>query len=382
MKCTDLSPQAKKIVDKFIQDRITQPDTFNSTIHEKDEMYLYILQHSFSNGNKDCAYFHYLQNGEQMIDAVRQIIKWGFGSFNNLSSFLDFACGYGRFMRFLTQELPVERIRASDINADAVRIQVEQFGISGIVSVLIPEDHRDNNVYDCIFVASLFSHLPEKTFIGWLKRLYNMLTPEGLLIFSVHDVDIMPPNLHMSDNGIIFIESESSPLNKSYYGTTYVTESFVRNVINTTSGQKDSYCRIVKGLSGFQDIYVISRNPKRNFSTLDFHLGLQGYLDTCTLNDNGEVCFNGWAADFSKNPSGIKDVQIIVNGPTVKHCLPNYERPDVAEHFKDERGYNSGWLCCLQKDSIAPTDFVIVKITSYSNSELILRIGTLESMLK
>jgi len=379
---SSLSKQGGKIVDTFIKNQIKEPDSFNSTISEKDDMYFYLLDVGF-NGNKDCAFLQYLNSGKQMMDAVRQIITWGFGSLENISSFLDFACGYGRSMRFLIQEFPAEKIWASEINEDAVKFQVEQFKVNTIVSVIIPEEYQDKNKYDCIFVGSLFSHLPKRTFIGWLKGLYNMLTPDGLLIFTVHDVDVMPQNLRMSQDGILFIhESENQSLDKNDYGATYVTESFVKKIIAGISGRENSYCRIIKGLWSFQDLYVITRNYKRDFSTLELSIGLNGYLDKCTLMENGDVFLSGWAADFTKNASGIKDVQIIINDQIVKHCLPSYERPDVANHFRDSRGYLSGWSCNLESGTFKLSDYVIVKIISKNNTELIPGLGTLALMLK
>ena len=317
-----------------------------------------------------------------MIDVVRQIVEWGFGGFEKLSSFLDFACGYGRFMRFLVQEMPAERIWASDIYADAVKFQEEQFGVHGIVSTPEPEDYKNDHKYDCIFVASLFTHLSEKTFAGWLHRIYDLLTPEGLLLFSVHDVAVMSEEYQIGPCGITFIpESESRSLDKDSYGTTYVTQSYVEKVIEEISQHKASFCCIRKGLWRFQDLYIVSRNPETNFSTLDVNLGPYGYFSCCSLKEKREYCFEGWAADFGKD-TWIKDVQIIVNGRIVQQCIPLYERPHVVKHYRDESGRNSGWSCCLPKESLNPADIIIIKIINSVNFEKVLWFGTWESMLK
>ncbi|MBO1346566.1 MAG: hypothetical protein EBE86_003795 [Hormoscilla sp. GUM202] len=54
---------------------------------------------------------------------VEQIINWKFKGWDRMmeSAFLDFACGYGRFTRFLVQEMSPDRILVSDIYSEAAR---------------------------------------------------------------------------------------------------------------------------------------------------------------------------------------------------------------------------------------------------------------------
>lgn len=374
----NISAKTNSIIRAFVQDQIKIPDTFNSTISENDEMYLFPLGRF--KGNKDRACIEYLVTGKQSMDIIRQIIQWKFKSFDNLSAFLDFASGYGRFTRHLIQEFPADRIWVCDIYADAIKFQTEQFRVHGIVSVPNPKDYHDDKGYDCIFVASLFSHLPEKTFASWLKKLYDLLTPRGLLIFSVHDFAVLPPHLKMREEGILYIpESESRSLNKDYYGTTYVNESFVSSVINELTGISQYY-RKKRGLWWYQDIYIISKDKNVNFSSLDLLPGPSGYLDSCILNKADEIHFNGWSADFSKDTS-IKDIRILINGATVHRCLPCYDRPDVAEAFQDNKGLKSGFSCYLKKNIVKPTDIIMVKIINSRDIEYVLRVGTLGSIL-
>ena len=373
-----LSAENNLIIRTFVQDQIEKPDMFNSTISENDEMYLFALQHF--NGNRDRAYVELLTTGKQGMDVIRQIIHWNFKGFDNVSAFLDFASGYGRFTRFLIQELPAKYVWICDIYEDAVKFQQEQCGVHGVVSVPDPEDFTVNKKYDCIFVASLFSHLPENFFIGWLKRLYELLTPEGLLIFSVHDVAVLPPYLEMEEKGILFIrESESRSLNKSDYGTTYVTESFVGNIIESITGEP-CYFRKKRGLWWFQDLYIIPKNPYKDFGNLDLSQGPSGYVDSCVLTDSNEIRFDGWAADVGKD-TFIKDIQIIIDGDVVHRCLPSHDRPDIAEAFQDDKGLKSGFSCNIPRNIVRPSDIVIVKVINSRNIEHIVRIGTLESIL-
>lgn len=373
-----LSAVNNAIIRAFVADQVPNAKTFNSNISKNDEMYLFALQHF--QGSEDRACIELLTTGKQSMDILRQVVQWHFGGFENISAFLDFASGYGRLTRFLTQELPPEHIWICDIYEDAVRFQQEQFGVHGILSVLNPEDMRSERTYDCIFVASLFSHLPEIKFVGWLERLYGMLAPTGVMIFSVHDAAVLPPGMAMGETGFLFIpESESRSLDRSDYGTTYVTESFVRTVIRKITGGT-CYYRKKRGLWWFQDFYIVSKNPNTAFHNLDISCGPPGYVDTCVMTEGNQILFEGWAADFDSG-STVKDIHILVNGALVSRCMPTYERPDIVAAFQDEKGLISGFSCRVPADKIRSSDIIIVKVINSKGLEHIIRIGTLDSLL-
>jgi 2-polyprenyl-3-methyl-5-hydroxy-6-metoxy-1,4-benzoquinol methylase len=364
----------------YFRSIVKNPDTFNRAVHQDDEMYLFIQEKL---RDREVGVFStYLESGKQMIDVLRHIVAWGFGGFEEVRSFLDFACGYGRFMRFLVQELPAERIWVSDIYAEAVKFQREQFGVNAMESTPRPQEYADSNRYDCVFVASLFSHLPEETFLGWLAKLYSLLKLEGLLVFSLNDVAIMPANLSMGSGGIVFVpESESRTLDKTSYGTTYVSSAFVDHAIRQLATPAPLYHRIPRGLWSAQDLYVVSRDSDRDFSNLDVSLGPSGNLDGCHLTDSGHYWFEGWAADFNKG-CRIHEVQILVNGELQQRCLPVVERPDVAAAYADEKGRYSGWSCGLQAKHLDPRDVIMVKIVNNKHCEKMLYFGTLQSVLQ
>jgi SAM-dependent methyltransferase len=361
----------------FVQDQIRLP-TFKASLSENDEMYLFALRSH--QGNKDRACIEILSTGKQSFNVVRSVAQWKFGGLSKINSFLDFASGYGRLTRFLVQELCPENIWVCDIYKNAVRFQAEQFGVNSIVSTLKPEDYHDKRRYDYIFVASLFSHLPEDSFIGWLRRLYDLLTPEGILVFSVHDTAIVPAHLKSGDKEIVFAaESESRTLDKNTYGTTYVSETFVRDVIAKVTG-KTVYHRKKRVLWSFQDVYVISKDERVDFTGLDISQGPSGYLEACRSSEEGKIHFIGWAADFSKNGS-IQDVQILINGKKVLSCMPTYDRPDVSEAFQNSQGLRSGFSCNLPKLSFKSDDIILVKIVNREGMDHVLRAGDFESIL-
>ncbi len=361
----------------FVEDQIGNRP-FNAVLSENDEMYLFALR--AHQGNKDRATIEILSTGKQSFNVVRSIVEWKFGGLSNVNSFLDFAGGYGRLTRFLVQYLSPSKIWACDIYQDALQFQSQQFGVNTLVSTLSPEDYHDKRRYDFIFVASLFSHLPEDNFIGWLSKLYNLLTPVGILVFSVHDTAVTPPHLGEGDKDILFAaESESRTLDKNIYGTSYVSENFVRGAILKATG-KTFYHREKRGLWSFQDVYVISKDDRVNFKDLDVSQGPSGYLDVCRITKDGELFFEGWAADFSKK-ADIKSVEILLNGKIILSCPSTNERLDVENAFQNRKGLHSGFSFTLPKENIQPEDVLLVKIVNTNGVDHVLRAGNLSSIL-
>ncbi len=382
----------------FIDSQTKVPVAFNANISVRDEMYWiglgwtgsdwtgldrdeinWIMDH-WIRENVDQACIEYLRSGKQMMDVVRQVIDWHFGGFDNVSTFLDFASGYGRFTRFLIQEISPQRVWSADIDEDAVEFQRQQFGVKGIVSVRKPDDYLDYRAYDYILVASLFTHLPEASFFGWLERLTCLLAPDGILMFSVNDTAIMPQNLTMDPKGILFIpQSETTRLNKTDYGTTYVTEAFVQSAVNEVTDGKLRCIRAPRGLMWYQDLYVIVNDSEKDFSDFVFCPGPTGVLDSCAVVDNREIHLSGWAADLCKDAC-TTEIHVYANGRLVSRCHPTHDRPDVVQMFQNSRVIRSGWSCRVRMRETKPADIVMIKAVNSKGMEWVVKIDALGAL--
>ena len=381
MSETNLDLVENPVIKAFIRDQAKFPEDFKLNICQDDEMYLFSLTNVADGDDGTRALVRYYAIGRSVLDTVKQVVAWHFGSFENVPSFLDFACGYGRFTRFLIQEMPPEKIWVSDIYANAVKFQTEYLGVSGIVSTGKPENYLIDRKFDCILANSFFSHMPERTFTNWLQNLYDLLTPNGILMFSVHDQCLLQPHIEMPAKGILFSpESESQSLDKEEYGTTYVTENFVREIVEKVSGGKAFVHRIKKGICRFQDLYVVTNQLVRDFSELKFNHQPGGYIDVAAFTSKGSLYLEGWAADVNLG-GRIEEVQVLVNGEVVQRCEPFYDRPDVAAHFQKDAILQSGWNCYLPKNTVTPQDVLIVKAINNYGGEWILETCTVKSLL-
>ncbi|MEG4489428.1 methyltransferase [Microcoleus sp. D2_18a_B4] len=367
------------VIKAFIQDQAKFPENFKLNICEDDEMYLFSLNNV--KDDRERAWVRYYSIGRRILDTVKQVVEWHFGSFENVPSFLDFACGYGRFTRFLIQEIPPERIWVSDIYANAVKFQTEYLGVNGIVSTGKPENYLIERKFDCILANSFFSHMPERTFTSWLQNLYDLLTPNGVLMFSVHDECLRAPDVEMPASGILFsANSESQSLDKEEYGTTYVTEKFVRETVERVSAGKAFVHRIKKGICRFQDLYVVTNELFKDFSELKFNHHPEGYIDVAAFTNKENLYLEGWVADVNLD-GRIEDLQVLVNGEVVQRCEPFYDRPDVAGYFENDGALQSGWSCYLPKNTVALEDVLIVKAINNYGWEWILETCTVNSLI-
>ncbi|MEG4165989.1 MULTISPECIES: methyltransferase [unclassified Microcoleus] len=379
MSDSNLDLVENPVIKAFIQDQAKFPENFKLNICEDDEMYLFSLNNV--KDDRDQALVRYYALGRSVLATVKQVVEWHFGSFENVPSFLDFACGYGRFTRYLIQEMPPEKIWVSDIYSNAVKFQTEYLGVSGIVSTGKPENYLIDRKFDCILANSFFSHMPERTFTSWLQNLYDLLTPNGILMFSVHDQCLLPSHIEMPANGILFSpQSESQSLDKEEYGTTYVTEKFVREIVEEVSGGKAFVHRLKKGICRFQDLYVVTNQLVRDFSELEFNHQPGGYIDVAAFTSKGSLYLEGWAADVNLD-GRIEEVQVLVNGEVVQRCEPFYDRPDVAAYFQKDAILQSGWNCYVPKNTVTPQDVLIVKAINNYGGEWILETCTVNSLI-
>jgi SAM-dependent methyltransferase len=232
-----------------------KPSVFDK-IHEEDEMYLFFTTHP---QHKDHPIQSYFESGEGMMHCLNEILLKAGTSFNQIDSFLEFACGYGRFTRHLIEKIDSKRVTVSDIYQKAVDFQKKAFGVRGFYSKTNPEELDIPGRYDVIFVASLFSHLPCKNWGRWINKLYSALNEGGLLIFSTHGTACMENADDIPEEGFLFLPiSESNSLSCDEYGTTYVTNDFVASVVKRETGQ-DIEFMVEKFLWTYQDVYVVRR---------------------------------------------------------------------------------------------------------------------------
>jgi SAM-dependent methyltransferase len=352
------------MVDALLRTRVPRFEELNRAIDERDDMLDFAIK--LFDHDRDRALTNYFQNGIEQLELVRHIARWR----GHIGTMLDFASGYGRLTRFLVHEKLADAITVSDILEGGMEFQREQFGVRTILSTTMPHDFAAPERYDLIFVASLFTHLPAATFTAWLGKLAELLTPAGLLVFSVHDQSIAP----VAVDGIAFHSySESRVLDGEEYGSTWVTEDYVREQIAAID---PSYAcvRLPRAIAEWQDVYVVSpaalpdAHPRRT---------PKGFLDDFAITDEG-VQFSGWATSVTERADRV-EVRL---GDRIVATTRTFEpRPDVAAFVGVETATDSGWRLTVPHSAIRSHHFEIATISAFTkeNLERILFLGPIES---
>jgi SAM-dependent methyltransferase len=303
----------------------------NETIHADDEMYLFLA----TKMGAPKARMIYYKLGCELTRTIMQIAKWRFASKIDQMKLMEFACGYGRNLRHIVNCIAPKNVFVSDIYANAVRFSVEQFGVRGRVSVHNPGDLDWTERFDFVVVPSLFSHLPESTFSGWIAALYRLLTEEGILVFSVHGDHLLGPDQSVPESGILFIpESESSTLDTSEYGTSVVTEAFVGEQIRQATGHAH-YSRTKCGFWNHQDFYLISKNQSTDVASFRYDYGVVAKLERVEVGTGRSIKLSGWAKDSHQtDPDGLR-IEVSLDGRRVGQTDVFGPRTDVAEAWGD-----------------------------------------------
>jgi SAM-dependent methyltransferase len=314
-------------------------DLPNLRVHPDDDMYRWSRQHCPTPAIGAMAYF---RAGMVISDTVRDLATQWCPS--GPARLLDFACGYGRSLRFTIQDFGRDRVWGSEILPEAVAFIGDELGAHGVMSTTRPDDLEMDGGFDVIFVSSLFSHLPERTFTSWLGELHRRLAPDGLLVFSVHDELLLPAGAQLSPAGIYFRpSSEVEALDVEDYGATVVSERFVSCAIDLATGH-DVYRRFPKALCFEQDLYVVPARPDADLQRLSVRHGPQGAIDGCHVVE-GRITALGWAATQDPDVT-IREVEIRIDDRLSARTRPSESRPDVATsaHAEaDVRWTRSGW---------------------------------------
>jgi 2-polyprenyl-3-methyl-5-hydroxy-6-metoxy-1,4-benzoquinol methylase len=207
----------------------------------------------------------YFEGGEGNVAALEQILSEAGHGLAQADAVLEFACGAGRLTRHLVRRMDRAKLTVSDIDRGAVDFVRKTFGVDGFYSESEPEKLAHDRRYDVIIVVSLFSHLPSHSWKRWLRRLEEMLSAGGLLVFSTLtwnvDNDTVPDYQRDAfELGLLYSERNETRgrLGGTDYGTTYTRKDFVSKAVSENhSGTLIGY--FPGALNGVQDVYVVRR---------------------------------------------------------------------------------------------------------------------------
>ncbi len=97
---------------------------------------------------------------------------------------LDFGCGHGRVLRMLRAAFPRARLTACDINRGGADFCAETFGATAVYSAEKPGEIPLSGQFDLIWSGSVFTHLSEDRWPGFLGLLFSRLAYGGVAVLT------------------------------------------------------------------------------------------------------------------------------------------------------------------------------------------------------
>jgi SAM-dependent methyltransferase len=181
-------------------------------------------------GEPDIAWF--LRGGALAADAIRTALAEQGQDVARLPALLDFGCGCGRVIRHWAR---VEgEVHGTDYNPGLVAwcrrgLPFGRFEVNGFAPPLAYPDGR----FDLVYALSVFTHLPAELQIPWMDELRRVLSPDGLLLLTVHGTryraDLEPAERATFDTGNLVVRRDDSP-GRNVCGV-YHPEAYLRGTL-------------------------------------------------------------------------------------------------------------------------------------------------------
>lgn len=120
-----------------------------------------------------------------VIRLIDRSLEAGGRTVDDVRSWLDFGCGYGRVLRFLVQRVDPERIYASDVIEEGVDFCASEFGVHPRHSTATLAE-LDLGRFDFLYAISVLTHLDEENETEMLRFVHRSLEPGGIALFTTH----------------------------------------------------------------------------------------------------------------------------------------------------------------------------------------------------
>ena len=304
---------------------------------------LYVLSEGAAE-SRTHSLMSYFRSGIQIKDAVEQVANWYFGPKLEGIRLLDFASGYGRSTRFLAARFGPSQIWACDPSPEALQFQSSEIGVNAIPFAENSAAFRPSLQWDCIFANFFFNGLSEIEFTRWLWRLYSLLSPGGLLMFSAG------------------------------CGNSSVSLGFIHQAIIAVTGGVD-HIRVPQGLCFTYDLFALGKSKLPH--PFEFQCGPNGCVDFCRWTEPEQMKVTGWAYEPTPGHS-IARVDLYYNGALRGSCVLNHDRHDIAASMgkpEEPAAIRCGWDCIvnLTGEKLRPSDdWLVAKAISTSGREFVL----------
>jgi SAM-dependent methyltransferase len=214
----------------------------------------------------------YAEGTQNVLRLLGEALDRAGRGFDDVRSWLDFGCGYGRVIRDLVERVPRERIWAADVNAEGARFCEQEFGVHAVV---VPSDPSRLGLpaFDVVYAISVFTHLPPGRDRQLLEALGAALADDGVVLFTTQGQrsletierygDVYPPlrptlQRDVAAKGIAYVPYAHYAGDD--YGMTWHSREYVEGLVRDLHGESLELLFFeAHGLDGHQDVYAYRR---------------------------------------------------------------------------------------------------------------------------
>jgi ubiquinone/menaquinone biosynthesis C-methylase UbiE len=168
---------------------------------------------------------HSLYEPKQMYKEIKRITIQQYKPINEQTTLLDFACGYGRMVRFFMKDVFPGNLYASDVLSEYINICRNTFFALEACDTIyndevifdinnpFPPLRYEEESFDIIMVYSLFSHLSESAHLAWLEEFFRILKPDGLLFLTFNQKAFLTRLKNISHKNEVLTAYDKSMVN-------------------------------------------------------------------------------------------------------------------------------------------------------------------------
>ncbi len=259
LQAFELTPETKEIAARYAAQLNVSPE-----LAPTDHLLGFLINML----GKEKAIAEYFSGGHRDAQQVMRLVDRCEAT-RPVGSVLEFASGYGRVTRHLTAAIGKRKLIASDIHIEACDFIRSTFGCETRHSSSEPADLKLGDGFDLVFVLSLFSHLPPKSFGGWLSALSRKVGKNGFLMFTTHGEASMegaaPPingKLDRAPGYLYQTYSDQKDIPGTAYGTMVVASDWVhRAIVKEATGFRLESFKSQEWWN-LQDEWVLRRLPE------------------------------------------------------------------------------------------------------------------------
>jgi len=189
---------------------------------------LYLSYDAYNHTNWRTYYDTGLKHARLIAELINEYIS------ENEIRICEWGCGPARVIRHLNKIDGFDKVEifGTDYNEKSVRWCKKYINsIQFIKNDLDPPLSLEAELFDCVYAISIFTHLSEPAHYAWIKELFRLVKPKGILIFTTHgDIcakRLLPAEREKYESGCLVIKGHVKEGKKLFLA--YQPPQFVKN---------------------------------------------------------------------------------------------------------------------------------------------------------